>query len=125
MKVRVELRGRESQCPVCDRIFTSDVICEKHKSYSGNRTVCADPVSLGMVEKEASSDRGFKLWTLPIPEELQWWNKAPGEAPAPAGPQVLTCARCGVVWERPAQRGRKPHNCASCAAIIAAEKEKA
>lgn len=120
MKVRVELRGRESQCPVCDRIFTSDVICEKHKSYSGNRTVCADPVSLGMVEKEASSDRGFKLWTLPIPEELKWWNKEAGEK-VPAGPQVLTCARCGVVWERKAQRGRKPKHCASCKEAMNAE----
>lgn len=119
---RPELRGKESQCPVCDRIFTSDVICEKHKSYHGARTVCADPASLGMVLKEASSGRGFTLWTLPIPEELKWWKE--GVEKVPAGPQVLTCARCSIVWDRPAQRGRKPHNCPECAAVIAAEKEK-
>jgi len=110
---RVELRGREAQCPLCDRVFTSDSTCEMHKKY-GARTTCVAPESIGMVTKEASYDRGFHIYTMPIPEELKWWK--PGVEKVPAGPQVLTCATCGVEWERPAQRGRKPHNCPDCRA---------
>ena len=28
--------------------------------------------------------------------------------------QVLTCSKCEKIWERPAQRGRKPVNCPEC-----------
>lgn len=116
--MRVELSGRQAQCVICDRVFTSDAGCERHKSYNGRggKATCVDPASLGMVERE----RG---WTQPLPESAKTW--ATSEPYVPAGPQTLTCARCGVVWERAAQRGRKPNNCISCSAVIAAEKEAA
>lgn len=33
--------------------------------------------------------------------------------------ESLTCAGCGVIWERPVTRGRKPHRCPDCAAASA------
>lgn len=110
MSVRVELTGRQAQCVLCGLVFTSDNGCEKHKSYNGRggAASCVHPSTLGMVERE----RG---WTTPLPEEAKTWttNAVPY---VPAGPQVLTCGTCGIVWERPAQRGRKPLRCEKCRA---------
>lgn len=107
---KVELSGRQAQCVLCDLVFTSDNGCEKHKTYNGRggSATCVHPSTLGMVERE----RG---WTTPLPESAMTWavNAVPVE---PAGPQVLTCTTCGVVWERAAQRGRKPHSCPDCKA---------
>ncbi len=111
---RVELTGRQAQCVLCGLIFTSDNGCERHKSYNGRggKASCVHPSTLGMVERE----RG---WTTPLPESAQTW-KVEGAVSiyVPAGPQVLTCSTCGIVWERAAQRGRKPLRCDKCRAAV-------
>lgn len=84
-------------------------MCERHKPYANPKTeICKDPVSLAMVER----DRG---WTIPVPDDVKWWGSKPLLA-EPAGPQILTCTACGITWERPAQRGRKPKLCEACKA---------
>ena len=100
------LKGRMAQCPICDRVFTSDAMCEKHKPYATPKTdECKDPATISMVQRE----RG---WTVPVPDDVKWWGAT--TTYEPKGPQVLTCEACGVVWERPAQRGRKPSLCVYC-----------
>lgn len=125
-RVARPLRGREAQCVLCGRVFTSDAMCEKHKRYRDegakrgrefSKAQCVDPSSIGMVERPASSDRPFTVWTLPVPEEAKWWNNS---APVERNPiQTLTCRQCGTSWERPAQRGRPPVVCADCKASAA------
>lgn len=101
------LKGRQSQCPICDLVFTSDAACEKHKRYREvGRARCVHPSTIGMVERE----RG---WTVPLPEDAKTWSAVPY---VPVGPQTLTCTVCGITWERPAQRGRKPKLCEACKA---------
>lgn len=83
-------------------------MAEKHKPYATPKTkTCKSPADIGMVER----DRG---WTIPVPEDAKWWGTA--TKPEPAGPQTLTCTSCGITWERPAQRGRKPRLCEVCKA---------
>lgn len=114
--MKVVLKGKQAQCPLCDRVFKSDGMCELHKLYrpagatKGRefaKARCVDPTTIGMVSKEG-------VWTKPIPEEAKWWANNPAAPKATV--HVLTCATCGKEWERPAQRGRKPHNCPECAA---------
>lgn len=102
------LKGRQAQCPICSLIFTSDAMCEKHKPYANPKTDnCKDPASISMVLR----DRG---WTVPVPDDAKWWSTTTKAEAVPAGPQILTCAECNIVWERPAQRGRKPKLCGAC-----------
>ncbi len=100
------LKGRMSQCPLCDLIFASDNACERHKPYATPKTeTCKDPSSIGMILR----DRG---WVVPVPEGSKWWSNT--TKAEPAGPQTLTCIKCGIVWKRAAVRGRKPRLCDSC-----------
>lgn len=101
------LKGKMCQCPLCDRVFSSDNGCERHKPYATPKTAeCKDPASLGMIE----GDRG---WKVPIPEELQYWKTDRPVVERPAF-KTLTCKGCGAEWERPSQRGRLPHFCPTC-----------
>lgn len=122
MLERIKLQGREAQCPICNEVFTSDAMCELHKLYGPKgqrgkghqfaRADCVYPATIGMVVKEK---RGHQFWTKPIPEETKWWPKAEvPEEGAPPKVQSLTCLTCGIVWERPAQRGRPPRFCVKC-----------
>ena len=53
--------GREAQCPLCLRMFTSDTVCEQHKPYTRPETMhCKTPTSLGMIAIER---RGLPIWT--------------------------------------------------------------
>lgn len=62
------LRRNEFQCPCCDRVFTSDALCEAHKTYRvvdewGSEEVdCADPASLGLVSEKRG---GLEVWMTP------------------------------------------------------------
>lgn len=104
------LKGKQAQCPICDLIFTSNNACEVHKRYRDEEkheypnAKCVHPSTIGMVERE----RG---WTVPLPEDAKTWSTQTYE---PKGPQILTCESCSVIWERPAQRGRKPKLCVDC-----------
>lgn len=54
-------KGREAQCPICMRLFSSDTACERHKPYSEPKsTHCKPPASLGMI---AIEKRGLPIWT--------------------------------------------------------------
>ncbi len=72
-----KLNTKESQCPICWKLFTSDSACEIHKPYRKPVTGdCKDPVELGMESRERSD--GVLLWSVPMdPEqkarlELMW-----------------------------------------------------
>lgn len=115
--VRYPLQGRESQCPICDLVFKSDGICESHKRYREDgakrgrefkSAQCVHPSTIGMVAK--INPRGFEVWTKPVPEDAKWW----GEAKPRSDTMELTCGMCGIVWERPSQRGRPPKFCDKC-----------
>lgn len=59
-------RGREAQCPICCRTFTSDTACEKHKPYKGPVTEgCKDPADLGF---KAIERRGVTIWSTGVPD---------------------------------------------------------
>lgn len=64
--MRVRLYGKESECPICYRIFGSDSACEKHKPYAKPRTgTCKDPAGIGM---EIRLRRGtVAVWVRPMP----------------------------------------------------------
>lgn len=53
-------KGNEAQCVTCWRIFSSDSLCERHKSYRLPKTAsCKDPSTLGF---EAIERRGVAVW---------------------------------------------------------------
>lgn len=58
---KVELHGRESQCTICNRVFSSHNGFEFHKDFRRNPS-CIEPSSLGMVPRER---RGIPIWVVP------------------------------------------------------------
>ena len=116
--MQVTLHGGEAQCPICDLVFKSDKQCELHKRYREegakrgrefDRARCVHPSTIGMVAK--INARGVETWVKPVEEDAQWWPTTQVERKLT---QELTCISCGIVWERPAQRGRPPKQCAKC-----------
>lgn len=55
------LVGRESQCTLCSRVFSSHSAFEFHKDFRRNPS-CIEPGSLGMVPRER---RGIPVWVVP------------------------------------------------------------
>lgn len=70
MPFRPKLTGKESQCPLCDRVFSTDANCEKHKPYSKPITeICKNPADIGM-EFEIRTD-GIAKWGTPMDSETR------------------------------------------------------
>lgn len=58
-------KGKEAQCPICWRIFSSDRNAEAHKPYARPHTpACKDPSVLGMKVQER---RGLRVWMRDVP----------------------------------------------------------
>lgn len=58
---------REAQCPICWRIFSSDVSCEGHKDYR-TTNICIDPTTIGYIAVEK---HGRPVWKKPMDAETR------------------------------------------------------
>ena len=64
---KVKLVGKEAQCPICGRVFSTDSAAELHKPYTSPKTqICKDPGSVGLQYRTRRETVG--VWVHPAPE---------------------------------------------------------
>ena len=62
---RPTMNTKETQCPLCWRLFSSDSACELTKPYRKPVSEgCKQPSELGMVSKERGD--GVLVWSVPM-----------------------------------------------------------
>lgn len=64
------LNTKQTQCPICWTMFSSDSACELTKPYRKPVSVsCKHPVDLGMVSSERAD--GVLVWSVPMDPEVK------------------------------------------------------
>lgn len=98
------MAGSWSKCGLCDEEFSGVAPFDAHQKLDyGNKdprrfVVCVPPAKIGLTKNE----HGY------------WGGMADIKAVRQAHTQVLDCAKCGTIWERPPQKGRLPKFCPKC-----------
>lgn len=98
------MAGAWSKCNVCGEEFAGLGPFDLHLRENYGRVKskkfieCVPPKSVGL-----KKDRnGY------------WGGMNDAVDVRPAHAQVLECAKCGILWERPKQKGRLPKMCDDC-----------
>ncbi len=98
------MAGSWSKCGLCKEEFSGVGPFDAHQKLDyGNKdsrrfVTCIPPAKVGLT----INDNGY------------WGGIATMTAVRTAHAQVLECAKCGIIWERPSQKGRFPKFCPKC-----------